>query len=44
MTANPPESSRLTWLRRLWPLYCFLAALVTFGYAIYDGYQIDPKL
>jgi hypothetical protein len=42
MTANPPESSRLTyWLRRLWPLYCFLAVLVTFGYAIYDGYQID---
>jgi hypothetical protein len=42
MTANPPESPRLThWLRRLWPLYCFLAALVTFGYAIYDGYQID---
>ena len=42
MTANPSESPRLTlWLRRLWPVYCFLAALVTFGYAIYDGYQID---
>ena len=40
--ATPLEPSRLThWLRRFWPLYCFLAALVTFGYAIYDGYQID---
>jgi len=28
-------------LRRLWPLYCFLAALVTFGYALYDSYQVD---
>src|SRR6266700_3899193 len=42
MTANPSESPRLTyWLRRLWPLSCFLPALVPFGYAIYDGYQID---
>jgi hypothetical protein len=42
MTDNSPESNRLAyWLRRLWPLYCFLAALVTFGYALYDGYQID---
>ena len=42
MTVNSPEPTRLVhWLRRLWPLYCFLAALVTFGYAIYDGYQID---
>jgi hypothetical protein len=42
MTLNSPEPTRLAhWLRRLWPLYCFLAALVTFGYAIYDGYQID---
>jgi hypothetical protein len=40
--AIPSEPSRLAhWLRRLWALYCFLAALVTFGYAIYDGYQID---
>jgi hypothetical protein len=30
-----------TLLRRFFPLYCALAALVTFGYAIYDGYQID---
>jgi hypothetical protein len=29
------------WLRRLWPFYCLLAALVTFGYALYDPYQID---
>jgi hypothetical protein len=29
------------WLRRLWPLYCLLAALATFGYALYDPYQID---
>jgi hypothetical protein len=42
MTVNSPEPTRLAnWLRRLWPLYCFLAALVTFGYARYDGYQID---
>src|SRR4051794_16396611 len=51
-THNPGEPPRMTetspapnplsyWLRRLWPLYCFLAALVTFGYAIYDSYQID---
>jgi hypothetical protein len=40
--ATSPEPTRLVhWLRRLWPLYCFLAALVTFGYAIYDSYQID---
>jgi hypothetical protein len=42
MTVNLPEPTRLAyWLRRLWPLYCFLAALATFGYALYDGYQID---
>jgi hypothetical protein len=42
MTVNSPEPDRLPyWLRRLWPLYCFLAALVTFGYALYDSYQID---
>jgi len=28
-------------LRRFFPIYCALAALVTFGYALYDGYQID---
>ena len=42
MTVTSPELNRLPyWLRRLWPLYCFLAALVTFGYALYDSYQID---
>jgi hypothetical protein len=40
--AIPSEPTRLAyWLRRLWPLYCFLAALATFGYALYDSYQID---
>jgi hypothetical protein len=29
------------WLRRLWPVYCVLAALVTFGYALFDPYQVD---
>jgi len=42
MTLPTPEPNRLPyWLRRLWPIYCFLAALVTFGYALYDPYQID---
>ena len=42
MTASPAQPNQLSnWLRRLWPLYCFLAALVTFGYALYDSYQID---
>ena len=42
MTVTSPEPTRhFHWLRRLWPLYCFLAALVTFGYAHYDAYQID---
>ena len=42
MTVTSPEPTRhFHWLRRLWPLYCFLAALVTFGYAHYDSYQID---
>ena len=30
-----------TLLRRFFPFYCVLAALATFGYALYDGYQID---
>jgi hypothetical protein len=29
------------WMRRLWPAYCVLTALVTFGYALWDPYQID---
>jgi hypothetical protein len=42
MTLHSSEPNRLPyWLRRLWPIYCFLAALVTFGYALYDPYQID---
>src|ERR1700748_625803 len=42
MTLNSPEPNRLPyWLRRLWPFYFFLTALVTFGYALYDAYQID---
>ncbi len=28
-------------LRRFFPFYCALAALVAFGYALYDGYQLD---
>jgi Dolichyl-phosphate-mannose-protein mannosyltransferase len=34
-------SSLSTLLRRFFPFYCVLAALVTFGYALYDKYQID---
>ena len=30
-----------TLLRRFFPIYCALAALATFGYALYDSYQID---
>jgi hypothetical protein len=42
MTLPTPEPNRLHhWLHRLWPIYCFLAALVTFGYALFDPYQID---
>ena len=42
MSATASEPTRLAyWLRHRWPLYCFLAALVTFGYALYDSYQID---
>lgn len=37
----PGSRSFSVWLRRLWPLYCLLAALATFGYALYDSYQID---
>jgi hypothetical protein len=42
MTATSPEPSPIiVWLRRLWPAYCVLAVLVTFGYALWDPYQID---
>ncbi|MGP8258476.1 MAG: glycosyltransferase family 39 protein [Acidobacteriaceae bacterium] len=30
-----------TLLHRFFPIYCVLAALATFGYALYDSYQID---
>ena len=37
MTVNSPEPTHLPyWLRRLWPLYCFLTIAATFGYALYD--------
>ena len=35
------DSAISTLLRRFFPFYCALAALVTFGYALYDDYQID---
>ena len=42
MTHTQPEPSPLhDWLRRLWPFYCLLTALATFGYVLWDGYQID---
>ena len=47
MSALQQESSPLPgwaselWLRRLWPLYCLLAVVATFGYALWDPYQID---
>ena len=30
-----------TVLRRFFPIYCALTALITFGYALWDGYQLD---
>ena len=39
--AREDASSISTLLRRFFPFYCVLAALVTFGYALYDNYQID---
>ncbi len=48
-TVNPgdPQETALdasptgSLLRRFFPFYCVLAALATFGYALYDDYQID---
>jgi len=37
LDTNPKTSL----LHRFFPVYCALAALATFGYALYDGYQID---
>jgi hypothetical protein len=37
-----PEASPISiLLRRFFPIYCILTALVTFGYALYDAFQID---
>src|ERR1700760_2077777 len=36
-----PRNPISRWMQRYWPAYCLLAALVTFGYALYDPYQID---
>ena len=36
------EACRLsTLLRRFFPLYCAVTVLVTYGYALYDNYQLD---
>ncbi len=35
------SSSTHTLLRRFFPFFCLLLAAVTFGYALYDAYQID---
>ena len=44
-TSPPPKSASeapiLILLHRLFPLYCALLALITYGYALYDPYQID---
>ena len=39
--AREDASPISTLLRRFFPFYCVLAALVTFGYALYDNYQLD---
>ncbi len=39
--ADPEASSLQSLLRRLFPLYCALVAVVTYGYALYDQYQLD---
>jgi len=36
-----PESDSSALLRRLFPFYCALVALVTFGYALWDKFQLD---
>lgn len=35
------EAPVLTLLRRFFPFYCVLLAAATFGYALYDNFQID---
>ncbi len=44
--ANPHEEAReispfAAWMRRCFPVYCAVLALITFGYTRYDDYQID---
>ena len=41
MEPQHPAHQTHSTLRRFFPYYCVLAALVTFGYALWDGYQID---
>jgi hypothetical protein len=41
MEQAPTPHPHGTLLRRFFPLYCLFTALVTFGYALYDGYQVD---
>ncbi|HXE08336.1 MAG TPA: hypothetical protein VN612_10590 [Acidobacteriaceae bacterium] len=38
---TPGASPSAAWMQRFFPLYCVLLALVTFGYARYDQYQLD---
>ena len=38
---TPDVSPITTLFRRVFPLYFLLAAVVTFGYALYDRYQLD---
>jgi hypothetical protein len=38
---SEPAGAISSVLRRFFPFYCVLTALATFGYALYDGFQID---
>jgi hypothetical protein len=39
--ADPREDTSATLLRCFFPFYCFLAAAVTFGFTLYDRFQLD---
>jgi hypothetical protein len=39
--ADPREDTSAPLLRRFFPLYCIFAAAVTFGFALYDRFQLD---
>jgi hypothetical protein len=39
--ADPREDTSVMLLRRFFPLYCLLAAAVTFGFTLYDRFQLD---